>query len=128
MDYAFVAVGDETLIVAEALVSAALGEAPRTVEKRVKGAALVGQRYQRLFDYLPTDEDICRVLAGDFVSTAEGTGIVHVAPAYGADDLRLGRANGLPVLHGVGLDGCFKPEVGPVAGKFFKGADRKSVV
>lgn len=123
VDYAFVAVGDETLIVAEALVGAALGEAPRTVEKRVKGAALVGQRYQRLFDYLPTDEDICRVLAGDFVSTAEGTGIVHVAPAYGADDLRLGRANGLPVLHGVGLDGCFKPEVRPVAGKFFKDAD-----
>ena len=59
----------------------------------------------------------------DFVTTDEGTGVVHVAPAYGEDDLRLGMSHGLPVLHGVGLDGCFLPEVRPVAGRFFKDAD-----
>ena len=48
---------------------------------------------------------------------------MHCAPAYGEDDIRLCRAKGLPVVHGVGLDGCFVPEVEPVAGKFFKDAD-----
>ena len=50
-------------------------------------------------------------------------GIVHIAPAYGVDDLELGQKAGLPVVHGVGLDGYFVPEVEPVAGKFFKEAD-----
>ena len=53
-----------------------------------------------------------------------GTGIVHTAPAYGVDDLALGQANGLPVVHGVGLDGNFVAEVEPVAGMFFKDADK----
>ena len=135
VDYVYLETGGETLILAEALVERALdggkgsGDAapgPETVRKvvrKVKGKELAGMRYERLFDYLPTDADICRVLTAGFVTTEDGTGIVHAAPAYGADDLELGRANGLPVLHGVGLDGCFKPEVTPVAGKFFKDAD-----
>ena len=80
-------------------------------------------RYQRLFDYLPAEGDICRVRAAQFVTTEEGTGVVHIAPAYGVDDLALGQEHGLPVVHGVGLDGYFLPEVTPVAGKFFKDAD-----
>ncbi|HKI98562.1 MAG TPA: isoleucine--tRNA ligase [bacterium] len=123
VDYAWVEVDGETLILAEARLPAVLGDAPHTVVRRAKGAELVGMRYERLFDYLATTEDICRVLPADFVSTEDGTGIVHIAPAYGADDLELGRSHGLPVLHGVGLDGYFKPEVPPVAGKFFKEAD-----
>ena len=119
--------GSETLILAEALVETVLGaaapDAPRKVLRRVKGADLVGMRYERLFDYLPTDADICRVVPADFVSVEDGTGIVHAAPAYGADDLELGKAHDLPVLHGVGLDGCFTDAVPPVAGKFFKDAD-----
>ena len=94
-----------------------------TVEKRVKGAALEGMRYVRLFDHLPAEGPICQVWAADFVTVEDGTGIVHCAPAYGEDDIRLCRAKGLPVVHGVGLDGCFLPEVEPVAGKFFKDAD-----
>ena len=123
VDYVHVAVGKETLILAESLVEAVLGEGPHEITRRCKGDDLVGLRYQRLFDDLPTDADICRVIPADFVSTEEGTGIVHMAPAYGADDLEVGRAHGLPVLHGVGLDGYFKAEVAPVAGKFFKEAD-----
>ena len=143
--------GSETLILAEALVGTVLRDVDSvhkrenggdgeietriipeeragavrsyTVEKRVKGAALEGMRYVRLFDHLPADGPICRVWAADFVTVEDGTGIVHCAPAYGEDDIRLCRAKGLPVVHGVGLDGCFLPEVEPVAGKFFKDAD-----
>ena len=115
--------GGETFIVAEALAEAVLGDVGYTVEKRVKGADLEGMRYTRLFDYLPADGPICRVWTADFVTVEDGTGIVHCAPAYGEDDIRLGQSKGLPVVHGVGLDGCFLPEVEPVAGKFFKDAD-----
>ena len=115
--------GGETFIVAEALAAAVLGDIGYTVEKRVKGADLEGMRYTRLFDHLPADGPICRVWTADFVTIEDGTGIVHCAPAYGEDDIRLCQAKGLPVVHGVGLDGCFVPEVEPVAGKFFKDAD-----
>ena len=132
VDYAYVRAGGradgEVLVLAKALVGEVFGDDPVEVKNVVKGAELVGTRYQRLFDYLPVKEEIrkekfCTVLEADFVSTEEGTGIVHIAPAYGADDLELGRAHGLPVLHGVGLDGQFLPDVEPVAGKFFKDAD-----
>ena len=71
-------------------------------------------RYQRLFDYLPAEGEICRVRTAEFVTTEDGTGIVHIAPAYGEDDLRLGQAHGLPVVHGVGEDGYFLEAVEPV--------------
>ena len=128
VDYVYARVkGDgeegETLILAEALAGSALRDDGYTVEKRVKGADLEGMRYVRLFDHLPAEGPICQVWAADFVTVEDGTGIVHCAPAYGEDDIRLCRAKGLPVVHGVGLDGCFVPEVEPVAGKFFKDAD-----
>ena len=94
--------GGETLILAEALLGAVLRDAEYTVEKRVKGAELEGMRYTRLFDHLPADGPICRVWTADFVTIEDGTGIVHCAPAYGEDDIRLCQAKGLPVVHGVG--------------------------
>ena len=123
VDYAFVRTAGETLILAEPLLGDALNDVEHTVEKRVKGAELEGMRYDRLFDYLPADGPVCQVWTADFVTIEDGTGIVHCAPAYGEDDIRLCQAKGLPVVHGVGLDGCFLPEVEPVAGKFFKDAD-----
>ncbi|NIR84658.1 MAG: isoleucine--tRNA ligase [Gammaproteobacteria bacterium] len=123
VDYAYVDVDGETLILARDLVETFFTDSPHTTLKTVKGRDLAGSHYQRLFDYLPVEGDVCRVLCAEFVSTEEGTGIVHIAPAYGEDDLNLGQSHGLPVVHGVGLDGCFKPEVTPVAGKFFKDAD-----
>ena len=123
VDYVYVRTGEETLILAEALIDTVLGDAGHTVEKRVKGADLEGMHYTRLFDYLPAEGPICQVWTADFVTIEDGTGIVHCAPAYGEDDIRLCRAKGLPVVHAVGLDGCFAPEVEPVAGKFFKEAD-----
>ena len=125
IDYSYCAVDGETLIVAEALRVAVLRDLEHTVIKTVKGSTLVGTRYERLFDYLTVESDKAfHVYAADFVSTADGTGIVHTAPAYGVDDLELGKANDLPVVHGVGLDGDFIADVEPVAGMFFKDADK----
>jgi isoleucyl-tRNA synthetase len=124
IDYVRVEADGETLILAEAL----LGEVMRDVEYKVvdsvKGADLVGMRYERLFNYFDVEGDAFRVVAADFVSTETGTGIVHTAPAYGVDDLALGQAHGLPVIHAVGRDGTFLPEIEPVAGMFFKDADK----
>lgn len=125
IDYSYCTSDGQTLIVAEALREKVFRDIEHDVVKTVKGADLVGTRYTRLFDYLDVDApNAFQVLAADFVSTEDGTGIVHTAPAYGVDDLALGQANDLPVVHGVGLDGYFVDAVEPVAGLFFKDADK----
>jgi isoleucyl-tRNA synthetase len=124
VDYVYAEAGDETLILAADLRESVLRDLPHKVVRTVKGSDLVGTRYEQLFEYLSVDADAFKVLPADFVSTEDGTGIVHTAPAYGVDDLEFGQKHGLPVLHGVGLDGHFLPEVTPVAGKFFKQADK----
>jgi len=122
VEYVWIERRGETLILARERLSV-LGEDPYQIVKCVLGCDLDGLQYQRLFDYLEVDGEICRVRTAEFVTTDSGTGIVHVAPAYGEDDLKLGLAHGLPVLHCVGDDGCFLPQVSPVAGLFFKAGD-----
>ncbi|MGY8795110.1 MAG: isoleucine--tRNA ligase, partial [Woeseiales bacterium] len=124
IDYVYVEADGETLILAEALRESVMRDVPHSVTKTVKGRELVGLRYHRLFDYLDVEGDAFRVVSAEFVSTESGTGIVHTAPAYGVDDLALGQAHGLPVMHAVGEDGNFLPEIEPVAGMFFKDADK----
>ena len=124
VDYVYVQAEGETLILAADLRETVLRDLPHKVAKTVKGSELVGTRYEQLFEYLTVDADAFKVLPADFVSTEDGTGIVHTAPAYGVDDLAFGQEHGLPVVHGVGLDGNFLPEVTPVAGMFFKHADK----
>lgn len=123
IDYAYVAYNDETLILAQSRVEHYFSDEPHEVIKTVKGTELVGKHYERLFDYLEVCGDCFRVVATNYVTTEDGTGIVHTSPAYGVDDLETGIREGLPVVHGVGLDGYFKSEVTPVAGLFFKDAD-----
>ena len=125
VDYAYAELDGETLILAEALRESVLEGHPHTVSRVVKGEQLLGIPYVRPFDYLSVpSESAFRVLPGSFVSTGDGTGIVHAAPAYGIDDLALGQEYNLPVVHAVGEDGRFLPEVTPVAGMFFKDADK----
>jgi isoleucyl-tRNA synthetase len=125
IDYSYCESGGQTLIVAEALREAVFRDIEHTVTRTVKGSDLVGLRYEQLFDYLEVDApNAFQVLPADFVSTEDGTGIVHTAPAYGVDDLAFGQQHGLPVVHGVGLDGNFIDAVEPVAGMFFKDADK----
>ncbi|MHC4915153.1 MAG: isoleucine--tRNA ligase, partial [Planctomycetota bacterium] len=126
-DYAYVKMPDgETLIMAGALVEAVLGE-EAVVEKTVKGADLVGLEYEPLFDFAAPEEKCWYVVAADFVSLEDGTGIVHMAPAFGEDDYQVGRQNGLPVIQLVEPDGTFPPEVTPWAGQFVKDADKEIV-
>ena len=124
VDYVYVETEDETLILADELRTEVLRELEHKVLRKVKGSELVGLRYLPLFTYLEVDGDAYRVLPADFVTTDTGTGIVHTAPPYGVDDLALGQKNGLPVIHTVGQDGHFLPEIEAVAGMFFKDADK----
>ena len=124
IDYAYAEVDGETLILADALREEVLRDLEHKVIRKIKGAELVGMRYEQLFEYLQVDADVFRVLPADFVTTESGTGIVHVAPPYGVDDLALGQENDIPVIHAVGQDGHFLPEIEPVAGMFFKDADK----
>ena len=124
IDYVYVETEGETLILAEALCDAVMRDTDYKVVRQLKGAELVGIRYEQMFEFLQMDGDAFRVVAADFVSTESGTGIVHTAPAYGVDDLALGQQHGLSVVHAVGQDGLFLPVVTPVAGMFFKDADK----
>lgn len=125
IDYSYCESDGQTLIVAEALRAAVFRDVEHKVVKTIKGTQLVGTRYEQLFDHIAVDADNAfTVMSAEFVSTEDGTGIVHIAPAYGVDDLALGQANNLPVVHGVGLDGHFIDDVEPVKGMFFKDADK----
>ncbi|MBA8923402.1 isoleucyl-tRNA synthetase [Kutzneria viridogrisea] len=109
-----------TFVVAEPLVTAVLGE-DAEVLATMPGADLVGRRYQRPFDFVDIP-DAHVVLAADFVTTSDGTGLVHLAPAYGVDDLAACKAAGLPVVIPIGPDGRYE-DFPLVGGLFFKDAD-----
>ena len=94
-----------------------------TVLDTISGRALVGTRYQRPFDDLPGDGDGWRVVAADFVSTDDGSGIVHLAPAFGEDDAAVGRSEGLPTLNPVDATASFDASVPDLTGTFVKDAD-----
>jgi len=117
--------GLEQLILAEALMENVLGDGDGyKIVKRMKGGELVGWRYKPLYTFLPVEQDYAYVVAGDYVSTGDGTGIVHTAPAYGVDDLATGRKHDLPVLITVDETGCFVDAVSTFRGMWFKDADR----
>ena len=86
-----------------------------------KGSGLADIRYHQLFPYgIPTDGDAFKVLIGDFVTTEDGTGVVHTAPSFGADDMRVARANGIGSLTLVDKQGKFTDQVGEFAGRYVK--------
>jgi isoleucyl-tRNA synthetase len=114
--------GGRDLVMAEALAP----EGAEVIE-RFRGADLVGWRYRRPFDLLPIDDRGQRAVGAAFVSTDDGSGIVHLAPAFGADDMEAAKAGDLPVLNPVGPDGTFGPEVAPWAGVWVKDADRSII-
>ncbi len=116
--------GTERLILAEALMAQAVNDPDAyTVVERFKGSALVGKHYHPLYTFLPVEQDYAYVIAGDFVSTEDGSGIVHMAPAFGADDMEAGQENNLPVLMTVAPDGKFVDAVTPWRGMWVKDAD-----
>ena len=111
----------QNLILAEARLSV-LGE-EYTVLEKCKGSALLGKEYERLFSYHQVKEKGWYVVGAEFVTTGDGSGIVHMAPAYGEDDYQMGRKYGLPTIHPVNKSGEFNAEVTDFAGKFVKDTD-----
>ena len=94
---------------------------PYEIVSEVKGRNLEGIRYEQLLPYVqPEEGDAFRVLLGDFVTTSDGTGIVHLAPSYGADDYQVAKVNEIGALHLVDNQGRFKAEVTDFAGEYVK--------
>ena len=91
---------------------------PYQVVETIKGADLVGMHYQQLLPWVNPGEGAFRVIPGDYVTTDDGTGIVHIAGTFGADDLRVSRAAGVPPLHLIDRDGNLRPMV-DLKGRFY---------
>ena len=114
---------EENLILARDLVDTVLGNSKFDVLATYTGGQLRGRHYQPLFTFLPPDREAHYVVTADFVTVAEGTGIVHQAPAFGAEDLQVASDYDLPVLMTLDAEGRFIEAVTPWRDKFFKDAD-----
>ena len=132
-DYVGVAHEGQHLILAKELLSKVFGDEQPDMTTRYKGYELLGWEYEPLFDFTSSDAPSTAargtgprmhyVVAGDFVTLEDGTGLVHIAPAFGQDDYDIGQKHGLPLVQLVTPDGTFVPEVEPWAGTFVKDAD-----
>ncbi len=114
---------DEVYILAEALAAPVLEKEYEVLEK-CKGKDLIGIDYEPLFDFVTPKKRAYYVVAADYVTLTDGTGIVHTAPAFGEDDARTGRNNDLPFVQLVSEQGTFVDSVTPWKGVFVKDADK----
>ena len=106
------------IIMAKALVETMFKEAPEVITE-CKGKDLVGIEYEQLIPWVNPGEGAFRIIPGDYVTTEDGTGIVHIAPTFGADDKRVAAAAGIPPLQMIDKDGKAQPMVDRT-GKFFR--------
>ncbi len=127
IDYVRLAHEGKKYILAQARISDLFEEGTYEIEATFKGTELEGKRYQRIFDFVEVDKDAFYLTNADFVTTEDGTGIVHIAPAFGEDDNQLGRKYDLPVVRPVDETGSFTEEVTDYAGMFVKKADEKII-
>lgn len=117
---------EEIYILAGALADSVLGEGKYVVIDKIDAKKLEGTHFEPLFDYYlkgKVEGELYSIQLGDFVSTEDGTGVVHIAPMFGEDDYNIGVAKGLALIQHVNMDGTFKNEVRDFAGKFVKGQD-----
>lgn len=121
IDYIKIKTGEEYLILAKARLEA-INSDYEIIELK-KGREILGLEYEPLYSFVKPDKPAHKVISGDFVSTTDGTGIVHIAPAFGEDDLRVSKENNLPIIMTIDAEGKFVSAVTPWAGKFVKGAD-----
>ena len=97
------------------------------IVKTSKGSDLLDMEYEQIFPYKKADKKAFYVIAGDFISIEEGSGIVHIAPAFGDDDYAMGKKYDLPVFQPVDEKGKFTEEITPYKGLFVKDADPKII-
>jgi len=122
--YVKVKIEDEFLILAMDRINEVLKDVNYEIVEEFKGERLIDKEYISLFNFINLNRRIHFVAHGDFVSLDEGTGIVHIAPGYGADDLEIGKKFDLPVVQLVNDSGYFVEESGFLSGKWFKDADK----
>lgn len=115
--------GKEKLVLARPLLEKVFGDEEVKVIDSFKGKKLKGKRYNPLFTFMPPDKPAYFVVLEDYVTTEDGTGLVHTAPAFGAEDMQAAQQYDLPVLMTVRDDGAFSSEVTPWSGLFVKDAD-----
>lgn len=120
--YVRIRVGEEFLILAKERLEEVI-EGDYEIVEEMKGTDLLGREYERLFDYVAVDKKAFYVVSGEFVTTTDGTGVVHMAPAFGEDDYRAGQAHDLPMIRPVNPDGCFDEVIADFKGRFVKEAD-----
>ncbi len=125
--YCEVNVGEDIYILAKDLVSKVLGDREYQVVKEFKGEELLGIEYEQLMPFAKVSGKAFIVIHGDYVTLTDGTGIVHIAPAYGEDDSLVAKKNGIAFVNLVDTSGNFVEEVTPWAGKFVKKCDESIV-
>ncbi len=119
----------DAFIIAESRIAATFKDKPHEIIEKIHGSDLVGLSYEPLFDYYSNDaslknrENGWKIYDADFVTTEDGTGIVHIAPAFGSDDYDMLVKHDLPFVQHVAVDGTFKKEVIDFAGKHVKPKD-----
>lgn len=110
----------ENYILAKELLEAVLKETPYDIVKEFKGEELLGTKYEQLMPFAKPDGKAFVVIHGDYVNLEDGTGIVHIAPAYGEDDSLVSKQNGIAFVNLVDKTGKFVEEVEPWAGRFVR--------
>jgi isoleucyl-tRNA synthetase len=132
VDYALVSLGGEKYILAKSLIEKVLAGKDFEIVKEFKGSELVDKKYKPLFPYYDSDEakakivnfeNLYTIVSADFVTTEDGTGVVHIAPAYGEEDMQLGKEKNLAFIQNVTLSGNFKEEVIDFTGMNVKPAE-----
>lgn len=111
---------DENYILAKDLIEQVLKETPFEIIKEFKGEELLGIKYEQLMPFAKITGKAFEVIHGDYVTLTDGTGIVHIAPAYGEDDSLVAKQNGIAFVNLVDKEGKFVSEVEPWAGKFVR--------
>ena len=125
--YADVKVNDEVYVLAKDLIGTVLGDTEHEVIREYKGEELLGTEYEQLMPFAKVEGKAFVVIHGDYVTLSDGTGIVHIAPAYGEDDSFVAKKNGITFVNLVDTNGNFVDEVTPWAGKFVKKCDESIV-
>jgi len=125
IEYAKIKFEDANYILAKNLLEGVFKDKKYETISEFKGKDLVGKKYKPLFDYyvekgLENEENGWQIYAGEFVTTEEGTGVVHIAPAFGEDDAKMGQQYKLPFVQHVGMDGIIKEEAIDFAGMSVK--------
>jgi len=125
--YATVEFEGQKYIVAKETAMRVFGEEAVLLED-IPGSTLIGRTYDPIFDYAKKEIDASlawRVISADYVTIADGTGVVHTAPAFGADDFESGKKHNIPVFNPIDKDGNFTNQVPDFAGMWFKDADKE---